>query len=149
MILGGCAPKAGDYFTPFRGEFAAEVVGSCHGVDFEARVCATAPDTAGAREMTVTFYAPAGLCGTTLKRDATGALTLGVDGLFLSLGDTAAAGYGAIFALFPTSGEVREVGREGENTRLTGAGFSLLLSPDGTPLESEGGDAHVRVLSWE
>ena len=98
--------------------------------------------------MTLTFYAPSSLCGTVLTRENTGALTLAAGELSLPLTSAAAKGYGALFELFPTAGEVQSITREGENTRLTGAGFSLLFSPDGIPLSAENSSARVQVSEF-
>ena len=147
--FGGCAPAQGDYFSPFQGEFTARIEGEWHAVAFEAVLFASAPDGEGAREMTVTFYAPDSLSGTVLHRDAAGGITLGTQGLFLPLSGKAAQGYGALFALFPTAGAVQSITREGENTRLTGEGFSLLFAPDGTPLAAENTVARVEIKDWE
>ena len=149
LLLGGCAPRAGDYFAPFQAAFAADVQGEWNGTTFGARVLATAPDAAGAREMTVTFYEPSGLCGTVLRSHADGSLSLCAGELSLPLSEYATAGYAALLALFPTAGEVQTLSREGENTRVSGAGFSLLFSPDGVPLELSAGEAHARVIAWE
>ncbi len=149
LLLGGCAPREGDYFAPFAVAFAADVQGSWNNVEFGAQVCATPLDAAGAREMTVTFYAPSGLCGTVLTSRADGSLSLCAGEISLPLSAYAAEGYAALLALFPTAGEVQTLSREGENTRVAGAGFSLLFSPDGVPLELSAGAAHVRVIAWE
>ena len=148
-LLGGCAPQRGDYLAPFSGEFAAQIVGEWNGLDFEAALTATAPDESGTRMMTLTFYAPSTLSGTVLSKDAQGVLTLAREGVCLPLCGTAAAGYGALFSLFPTEGEVQNVTQENGNTRLNGAGFSLLFAPDGTPLAAENDTARVTVTAFE
>ncbi len=148
LILGGCAPKKGDYFAPFRGGFAARLIGEWQSVGFEAQLAASAPDESGARVMTLTFYAPSTLSGTVLTRDAAGVLSLAVDGLSLPLSPTAAAGYGALFDLFPTTGEIHTVTQENGNTRLDGAGFSLLFASDGTPLAAENAVARAQVKEF-
>ena len=148
LSLVGCAPEKGDYFAPFRGQFAAQIAGEWQSLSFEAYLAASAPDERGAREMTLTFYAPSTLAGTVLTQDAAGALTLSVDGLTLPLTPAAAQGYGALFTLFPTEGEVQSITRENGNTRLDGTGFSLLFAPDGTPLAAENAAARVAVKEW-
>lgn len=148
LLFVGCAPEKGDYFAPFRGEFTAQLAGEWHGVDFEAQLTATALDERGARAMTLTFYAPVTLSGTVLTRDATGALALTVGDLSLPLSPVAAAGYGALLDLFPTTGEIHTVSRENGNTCLNGADFSLTFAPDGTPLFAENAVARVQVKAW-
>ena len=148
LSLVSCAPEKGDYFAPFRGQFEATLAGEWQSMSFEAHLTATAPDERGAREMTLTFYAPSSLCGTVLTQDAAGTLTLSLEGLSLPLSPTAARGYGALFALFPAEGEVREITQENGNTRLNGTGFSLLFAPDGTPLAAENATARVAVKEW-
>ena len=94
-------------------------------------------------------FALTSLCGTVLTRDAAGELILAAGELALPLLGAAAAGYGALFELFPTAGEIRAVTQENGNTRLTGEGFSLLFSPDGTPLAAETDIARVQILRIE
>ena len=149
LLMGtcACAPSQEDFFAPFQGEFSARLVGEWQAIAFEAELAASAP-VEGTRVMTLTFYAPSSLCGTVLTRDNTGALTLAAGELSLPLTSAAAAGYGALFDLFPTTGTVQSITREGENTRLTGEGFSLLFSPDGTPLSAENGAARVQVSEF-
>ncbi len=144
----GCAPEKGDYFAPFQGEFTARIAGEWQSVAFEAELSAPAPDGQGARVMTLTFYAPGTFSGTVLTRDASGALCLTVDGLSLALTEAAATAYGALLDLFPATGEIHTVTQENGNTRLAGQGFSLLLSPDGTPLAAENDRVCVRVESF-
>lgn len=148
LSLASCAPEKGDYFAPFRGQFEATLAGEWQSMPFEAHLSASAPDERGARVMTLTFYAPKSLAGTVLARDATGALTLSLEGLSLPLSPAAASGYGALLALFPTEGEVREITRENGNTRLNGTVFSLLFAADGTPLAAENAVARVEVKEW-
>lgn len=151
LLLGGfgaCAPEKGDYFAPFRGQFEATLAGEWQSMLFEAQLVASAPDERGAREMTLTFYAPQTLSGTVLTQDAAGTLTLSVDGLTLPLAPAAAQGYGALFALFPTAGEVQSVTKENGNTRLDGMSFSLLFAPDGTPLAAENATARVEIREF-
>ena len=149
LALASCAPSQTDFFAPFQGGFTAWLVGEWQGIAFEAKVMAAAPDESGTRGMTLTFYAPSTLCGTVLSKDATGELRLASGELSLPLSGDAAEGYGALFALFPTSGEVLRIARENENTRLDGADISLLFSPDGTPLAAENAGAHVRIERFE
>lgn len=148
LFLLGCTPEKGDYFAPFRGEFTAELSGEWAGAPLEAHLAAAAPDENGARVMTLTFYVPQGLCGTVLRRDPSGTLALSVGELSLPLDATAAAGYAALFDLFPDRGEIHTVVRENGNTRLCGDGFSLLFSPDGTPLAAENGVARVEIREF-
>lgn len=145
----GCAPTQADFFAPFRGAFVARIAGEWHAVAFEGELSASAPAEDGTREMTLTFYAPSSLCGTVLRRDAAGTLTLRAGDLSLPLGEGASAGYGALFDLFPLAGEVRSVVRENGNTRLDGVGFSLLFAADGTPLAAENAAARVEIRAWE
>lgn len=147
-LLGGCAPQRGDYLAPFSGEFEAQIAGEWNGLDFEAALTATAPDESGTRMMTLTFYAPSTLSGTVLSKDAQGVLTLSREDICLPLGDTAATGYGTLFALFSTEGEVQSVTQENGNTRLNGAGFSLLFDKDGTPLAAACAGASVRITAF-
>ena len=149
LALGGCTPENGDYFAPLQGDFSARIKGEWQALAFEAELSASAPDGQGERVMTLTFYAPSSLSGTVLKKEASGALTLTSEDITLPLTAQAARGYGALFALFPTTGTVRDVTREGENTRLTGEGFSLLFAPDGTPLAAENDTASVRIERFE
>jgi hypothetical protein len=144
----GCAPEKGDYFLPFRGEFTAQIAGKWQSLDFEAELAASAPDESGARVMTLTFYAPATLSGTVVKREATGEMSLAVDDLSLGLCEAATARYGALLDLFPITGEIHTVTKENGNTRLDGAGFSLLFAPDGTPLAVENAVASVEIKAW-
>ena len=148
LLLVGCAPQSGDYLAPFRGGFSAELAGEWRSIAFEGRVEASAPDGDGARVMTLTFYAPQSLCGTVLTREKAGGLVFSLDGVSVPLTNDAAAGYAALFALFPTAGEIRSVSRENGNTRLDGAGFSLLLAPDGTPLAAENAAARVEMRAF-
>ena len=149
LPLVGCAPQKGDYFAPFRGQFTAVIAGEWQSITFEGKLEAAAPDERGARVMTLTFYAPASLCGTVLTRDAAGALTLAVKELSLPLSGAAAQGYGALFALFPTEGEVQGVTKENGNIRLNGTGFSLLFAAEGTPLAAENATARVEITAFE
>ena len=148
VVLAGCAPQKGDWFAPFRDAFIADVEGTWNGIAFSAQVCADAPNEEGARGMTLTFYAPQTLCGTKLSCDERGDLSLSSAGLSLPLAEKAAQGYGALLALFPVAGEVKEITREDGNTRLTGAGFSLLFSADGTPLAAQNAVASVEIVKW-
>ncbi len=148
LFLVGCAPEKGDYFAPFGGEFAAKLSGEWQGAPFEGTLTATAPDEGGARVMTLIFYAPSTLSGTRLTRDASGVLTLAVGEISLPLAADAAAGYAALFDLFPDRGEIHTVTRENGNTRLRGDGFSLLFSPDGIPLAAENGAARVEIREF-
>lgn len=148
VLLLGCAPKKGDYFAPFQDEFSARIAGEWQSMEFEAQLTASAREENGAREMTVTFYAPATLSGTVLKRDAAGNLFLSSGALSLPLGEGAAAGYAALLDLFPVTGEICTVTRENGNTRLIGAGFSLLFAPNGTPLAAENAAARVEVKEF-
>ena len=147
--LSACMPEDGDYFAPFRGQFEAEVSGEWQSTAFAARVAASAPDESGARVMTLTFYAPDALCGGVLARDAAGTLTLSAGELSLPLDERAAQGYGALFDLFPTAGEVQSVTRENGNIRLNGMGFSLSFAADGTPLAAENATARVEITAFE
>ena len=147
LLFFGCTPEKGDFFAPFQEGFEATLAGEWQSMAFEAHLAATVPDERGAREMTLTFYAPSSLSGTVLKKDSQGALTLSVGELSLPL-SSAAASYGALFELFPTAGEVQRITQENGNTRLDGAGFSLLFAPDGTPLAAENATARVEVKEW-
>ena len=149
LPLVGCALQKGDYFAPFRGQFKADVSGEWQSIAFEGKLEAAAPDESGARVMTLTFYAPASLCGTVLARDAAGTLTLSAGELSLPLDEHAAQGYGALFALFPIAGEVQSVTRENGNIRLNGMGFSLSFAADGTPLAAENATARVEITAFE
>ena len=149
LLLLGCVPQKGDYFAPFQGEFTARIRGEWQAIAFEAELAASAPNGEGERRMTLTFYAPGTLCGTVLTREESGALSLAHGELSLPLSATAAAGYGALFDLFPVFGEVRAVSRENGNTRLDGVGFSLLFSADGIPLAAENATARVQIEHFE
>ena len=149
LSLVGCASQKGDYFAPFRGQFQAELSGEWQSTAFAARVVAGAPDDSGAREMTLTFYAPDALCGIVLARDRAGTLTLLAGELSLPLSADAAASYGALFELFPIEGEVRDVSKENGNIRLNGSGFSLSFAADGTPLSAENAIARVEITAFE
>ena len=148
LALAGCAPSQTDFFAPFQVAFSERIEGEWQEILFEAELSASTPAEDGTRVMTLTFYAPSTLCGTVLSKDATGQITLRAGELSLPLSGAAAKGYGALFALFPTAGEVRSVTKENGNTRLTGAGFSLLFSPDGTPLAAETDTARVQITRF-
>ena len=149
LALAGCAPAQTDFFAPFQGAFSARIVGEWQALAVEAELSASAPAEDGTRVMTLTFYAPSTLGGTVLSKDETGQITLRAGELSLPLSGDAAEGYGALFALFPTAGEVHALTQEGGNTRLAGEEFSLLFSPDGTPIAAETATARVQILHFE
>ena len=146
-VLAGCTKGAEDPFSVFCGGFCADVVGELNGVAFSAVVKADAVTAAGLLPLTVTFYAPSGLSGTVLRREADGRVSLLAGDVLLR--DLENADFLALFSLFPVSGEVIEVGLESSGqTRVVFQGGSLLLLPDGTPHALEGGGGQVRVLSF-
>ena len=148
LLFWGCAPQNGDYFAPFSGGFSARIEGTWQEMDFSAEVAARPQDAQGARAMTLTFYAPDTLAGTVLTCDAAGQISMELDGISLPLEGAAAQGYGALFALFPTDGEVTSVTQEDGGTWVRGVNYSLLFAADGTPLATENAAARVQMTKF-
>ena len=142
LLLAGCAVPKGDYFAPFRGDFTARIEGEWQGEAISARM------EQSAQGRTITFYAPDTLCDTVLSCDAEGGISLCVEDLTLPLEGETAASFAALFDLFPTAGEVRQIVQENDNIRVDGVGFSLTFAPDGTPLAAANAAANVRVTAW-
>ena len=143
FCLCGCEAKE-KYFAPLDGAFVADVEGTYGEIAFSARLCVDAPCKGEAvRRATLIFYAPSALKGTTLCRDADGALSLSVGDLVVS----APEAYGALFS-FLEARDVSSVMREGENARVVCKESSFLFAKDGTPLEATGGSVSVKILSF-
>jgi hypothetical protein len=99
----------------------------------------------GAREVTVTFYAPSEIKGTVLRQAADGTVTLTAGELTLSTD-----AFGEIFKLFPATGEIDEVTlTDAGHTALSGKGFSLTFLSDGTPYRAECGALSATVVRFE
>ena len=146
LLLGGCA-KDTDYFDDFQGAFSAEVEGEMNGVAFSALVEAAAAPAEGMREVTVTFYAPEGVKGVTVRRNADGTCVLSSGNVSV---EPDAAGFAPLLDLFPISGQVNAVTLTDEGyTKVAGNGFSLTLLPDGTPYAVETPAVTARVVRFE
>ena len=145
-LLCGCAPAARDPFAAFRGEFTAEIRGTVNGVELEA-VLEAAPVGEGPRAVTVTVYAPSGLSGTVLRQGADGQVWVTAGSIEAQA--PAAAGFCALFDLFPVTGEVTGVSLDSEgHTAVNFAGGTVTLLPDGTPYGIKTQAATVRVVSF-
>lgn len=144
--LAGCVLPQSDPFAVFRAGFYTEIEGELHGVAFEARAEAPAVAEGGVLPLTVTLYAPSGLAGTVLRRSDNGSLSIsGGEISFVPKG----IDFSALFALFPTAGEVVEVGLDQEGrTRVVFVGGELLLSPDGVPISVRSAAGEVRFTVW-
>jgi len=143
-----CAHTEGDWFAPFQGDYRADLDGTANGVAFAAILAVSAPDENGARTATMTFYAPEGLRGAKLARDAAGTLTLHKDDW--SLANVPVGALECLLDLFPTAGEVQAVEMtDSGNTRVTGEGFVLELRADGTPATVETPSARATVVAWQ
>ena len=146
VLLGGCTAHT-DYFEPFRGAFVAEVEGEWNGEPFSARLEEGALPTEGARQVTLTFYAPSGLSGMTVTREASGAITLRSGEVCVE--ETAAPGLLSLLDLFPTQGNVGEVTLTEEGyTKVAGEGFAVLFLADGTPYAIQTPEAEVTVVRF-
>ena len=142
--LFGCARHT-DWLEVFRPAFEAEIDGSWHDQPFSALVAAEKAPAEGAREVTVTFYAPKELAGTVLKQAGDGTVTLTAGELTLQTD-----AFDDIFTLFPAAAEVSEVTLTDEgHTALLGEGFSLTLLSDGTPYRATRGALSVTVVRFE
>ena len=147
LPFSGCESAKGDYFAPFAQGYVAEIRGIFRGIAFEAELTVAAPAPEGGRPATLTFYAPESLAGTVVSRAADGALSLSAGGL--TVATEAAEGYRPLLEIFPDTGEVTEVKvTEDGNTRVSGAGFSLDLRPDGSPTAAENSAASVVVVRF-
>ena len=143
LLASGCARHT-DYFEMFRGAYEAEIDGTWHGVAFSALVSAAEQPSEGAREVTVTFYAPKEIEGTVLRQAADGTVTVTAGELTLPTD-----AFGEVFALFPIAAEVGDVTLTDEgHTALSGDGFSLTLLADGTPYLAECGALSVTVVRF-
>lgn len=138
-----CAPKTQSHLAPLRGAFETSIEGEYRGVAFSAFLSCEAMDAHAARAATLTFYAPASIAGTVLSRDRDGVLSLCVNGIAAE----APQAYAALLDMFNVL-RVETVAREGENTRVSGEGYSLLFAEDGTPLSVTNGVVTARVLSF-
>ena len=147
IFVWSCAPVGQDPFAELAKGFFAEVEGEVNGVAMAATVQA-APQCAGApRAVTVTVYAPSGLSGTILCRDEAGAVTVTVGELSATLPEGEA--FGALFDLFPVTGEITSVQLdENGHTRVTYAQGELTLLPDGTPYALRTPHATLRVVRF-
>ena len=147
LVFGACAPHGEDWFAAVSGDLTAELAGTLHGAEFAATLTLFARNEAGVREATLTFYAPEALCGTVVKRDGTGVLFIGAEGLLIP--SEAASGFLPLLELFPDGGTVQEVAMEGELCRITGEGFTLLLHADGTPAACSNEAVYAEVKSFQ
>ena len=147
IFVWSCAPVGQDPFAELAKGFFAEVEGEVNGVALAATLQA-APQVEGLpRAVTVTVYAPSGLSGTVLCRDETGTVTVTVGELATALPEGEA--FGALFDLFPTTGEITRVQLdENSRTRVTYAGGELILLPDGTPYALRTANATLRVVRF-
>lgn len=144
LLLSGCARHT-DWFAPFRGAFEAEIEGKWHDVAFSASIKAEKAPEEGAREVTVTFYAPNAWRDTVLTQASDGKVTLTVGELSVS-GES----FAEIFSLFPATGEVTAVSLDEEgHTVVTGEDFSLTFLADGTPYRAECGALSATVVRFE
>ena len=146
LLLLACN-KGGDCFSVLRPAFFADISGELHGVAFSATVEAAAATPDAPRPLTLTFYAPSSLCGTVLRRDAEGGITLEVEGLSLTGGT---GGFEPLLALFPTEGEIREITLTDEgHTLVRGESFLLEFLADGTPTRVENSAVSATVVRFE
>ena len=146
LLLAACN-KGGDCFSVLRPAFFADISGELNGVTFSATVEAAAatPDTP--RPLTLTFYAPSSLCGTVLRRDAEGRITLEAEGVTLADGTE---GFAPLLSLFPTEGEVSEISLTDEgHTLVRGERFLLEFLADGTPVRVENSAVSATVVRFE
>ena len=141
----GCAPHTGDWFSAFSEGFSADMTGELYGMPFSALLEAGAPDAQGVREATLTFYAPEALAGMTVRHRGGETVELSVGEVCI---EREAAGYAALFALFPASGTVGEVRLEGEESVVVCEGVTLRFGADGAPVGAENTAAQVRVLQF-
>ena len=124
----GCGTEEGG-FRGFGEPFTADVEGEWRGVAFSAEISGEAAGEGGVQPLTVTFYAPEALCGTVLRRRATGETELSVGELSLPV----TADFEAFFAMFgadATKGRA-SVTEEGM-TAIETDGVRYLLLPDDT-----------------
>lgn len=145
-LLCGCAPRQGDYFAPFAGEFEAELTGELYAMPYSALLTVGTGDGSGVRPATLTFYAPEALCGTVLSRATDGTLTVTVGEV--SVSPAAAEGFQALLSLLPDAGQISEVTLVGERTRVAGEGFTLYFYADGTPARAENACAWGEVVRF-
>ena len=146
-VFGGCGKENSDFLDPFRAAYAAEMAGTLCGIEFSATMERGAPSEDGAALVTITFYAPEELAGTTLTRAADGSITVKSGGL--SISDMGGVG-AALLELFPTTGTVEQVQVTSEGrTRLLVGGTTLELLSDGTPYSVKTADVNALVLRWQ
>ena len=145
LFFSACG-RHGDPLACFRRGFAAEVTGLWRGVRFAARFEAEPVTEAGVLPLTVTFYAPEGLAGAVLRRDAAGKISLTVADMTTRDG---LAGFERMIALLPVGGEISRITvSENGQTVVQGADFCLRLQADGTPLSVTCGEDILQFLDW-
>lgn len=141
LFFCGCDAAKRDYLRPLRGELSAQLEGTFCDVSFTARLSVTKRE--GAREATLTFYAPTALADTVLCYGASG-MSMSVGSLTLG----APPSYEALLLPFLGEGEIHDVTAEGELTRVWADGYSLFFSADGAPVAVKSDCLDVRILSF-
>ena len=142
----GCGTEKGS-FCGFGEPFVADVEGEWNGVRFSAEICGEEKGENGVLPLTVTFYAPEALCGTSLCRTAAGEVQLSSGALSLPV----KASFSPLFDLFAAdtvNGAVTLL--DGGMTAVDAAGVRYLLLPDDTlfRIEAENGFLNVKSLRF-
>lgn len=147
VFFGACGEKS-DLLAPFRGAYRADLAGELRGVAFGAVLEAEAPREDGARTLTLTFYAPASLSGTVVKSTADGALSLTAGGVTVE--GVQAKGFLPLLTLLPSSGDIEKIETDGAgHSIVTGKGFTLTLTRDGTPIAVESAEVSATIVRFD
>ncbi|MBE6702476.1 MAG: hypothetical protein E7585_03575 [Ruminococcaceae bacterium] len=140
----GCRQSA-EAFDGFRQPFTAFVEGDLNGTGFSAEIKTEEAEQGGVMPITVTFYAPEGLCGTILRRLADGRAEMVVGATTLPL----TANFSALFDLFPPTVKAEKVSLTAEGfTRVEAGGVAFFFLPDGTPYAVETPKGSIRVTRF-
>ena len=146
LLLGACAPNAGETLDVFERGFSCEVAGECNGVGFAARYEVAPVCCDGVMPLTVIFYAPEALEGTRLCRGADGAVMLCVGEMTATMGADA---FAPLLNAFGDFGGIRRiaVSKEGQ-TVLECGNATVTFGADGTPLRLQREGLTLDITAW-
>ena len=132
-------------FCGFGELFVADAEGEWNGVSFSAEIRGGERAENGVLPLTVTFYAPEALCGTSLCRTAAGEVRMSSGALSLPV----EASFSSLLALFEAEAVNGAVTlTDGGMTAIDADGIRYLLLPDDTlfRIEAAGGFLNVKGL---
>ena len=147
LCLSACGGASENFSEVFKGPIEAELAGTVCGIAFEAKMAVFAQSGTGVVPVTLTFYAPQELSGTTLSRDGEGKVTMSYDGIAIE--DVGGVGL-VLLSLFPWGQEVRRAAlNETGNTMVLFSHAEVEFSKNSVPLFIKTEDAEATIVSWQ